>query len=423
MPIKSYLLRMDSQLPGWTRALVLHIVLFLILLEKLSRGSLAEAFFLIGLGVAYSALFWSRERPGTSIGRFAAILGLWVGTVLFWMFFDAGMTAFALIFFLVGYSVTRLPWTGSLPLIGGMIAVDSLLFFMEGKGLSLIGVYALEHAGVYVLLWGARIRREADEESKRHYAELQVLHGQLAKAHEELQQTHRELEEASLHSLRYAVLEERTRIARDLHDSIGHGLTSVIVQLQALPYMLRSGTDEADSTLSTVLDVARGCLQEVRSVVHHMALDETGLGALALKSLIQQLHVQSGLPIHWTDESRSGAWTQEHSELLYRVLQEALTNIIRHADASRVDVKLEEADSELVLTVRDNGTYRGEPPLAEGFGLAGMRARCERAGGVLTVAAVEPQGLELKVRIPIEARTEERGERNDGEADPGAARR
>ena len=79
----------------------------------------------------------------------------------------------------------------------------------------------------------------------------------------------------------FAVLEERSRISRDLHDSIGHGLTSVIVQLQALPYIMKAEAAEADISLKTALVVARRCLQDVRTVVHQMAVDEAGLGLVA----------------------------------------------------------------------------------------------------------------------------------------------
>ncbi|PNB64117.1 sensor histidine kinase, partial [Pseudomonas sp. GW456-E7] len=122
--------------------------------------------------------------------------------------------------------------------------------------------------GLYVFFSSMRFRREARKEAERNHAELAKMHWQLEQAHEELQNAHAELQEASVLSLRYAVLEERTRIARDIHDSIGHELTSVIVQLQSLPYILKSSKEDSDKVIQNVVAVARECLQEVRSVVH-----------------------------------------------------------------------------------------------------------------------------------------------------------
>lgn len=254
--------------------------------------------------------------------------------------------------------------------------------------------------GLYVFFSSMRFRREARKEAERNHAELANMHVQLEQAHEELQKAHTELQEASVLSLRYAVLEERTRIARDIHDSIGHELTSVIVQLQSLPYILISSKEDSEKVIQNVLTVARECLQEVRSVVHQMGRSESMVGLSALRGLIHQVEERSGLSISLdTAGLQEESWPQNISETIYRVLQEALTNTIRHASASRIAVVICNDDAHLHVKITDNGQFTGN--LTFGFGLSGMKDRAEQAGGSLSVKAVQPSGLQIELSLPL----------------------
>ncbi|WP_312116379.1 sensor histidine kinase [Brevibacillus reuszeri] len=353
------------------------------------------------VGCAYLALLWLPDYLRGTRARSAAVIGTWMLTVFYWVMFHAWWTVAALIFYLVGYSALRLPIQLSILLTGAMITADAAIFLLLKGQLDILLVYSIAHAATYVLFWGVRLKREAAEARKRHYEELREVHAELEQAHKELQQTHQELEEATVHLLRFAVLEERSRISRDLHDSIGHGLTSVIVQLQALPYIMKTDAAEADLSLKTVLDVARRCLQDVRQVVHQMAADEAGLGLVALQSLVKQVQEHGGFDLTFTVDRPVSKWQSDISESLYRILQEALTNVIRHAHASRVDVVVSESDGELTMIVVDDGVWSDRRPILPGFGLSSMKARSERVGGVLQIHPVAPHGLRLMVKIPL----------------------
>jgi len=281
-----------------------------------------------------------------------------------------------------------------------------LFFFIKQMPVHDILLYSAIHSSAFVFIWAIRVRREAKESSRKHFEELQQMHSQLEQTHRELQIAHQELEEATALSLRYAVLEERTRIARDLHDSIGHGLTSVIVQLQALPFMIKMNEEKTNQTISTVLEVARQCLTEVRLVVHKMAEEDEDTGLVALKSLIKRVQDQSGLSISFRSLGVMSNWKPEMTEMLYRVLQEALTNVIRHAQATQVAVTVDEHASELTMTVKDNGIFNDDTEYEPGFGLAGMKARCEREGGSCTVQACHPHGMMLIVTVPTDMDTD-----------------
>jgi signal transduction histidine kinase len=387
-----------------SRTVASSVILLAIFAQAMNRTSMPRASLDVILCLAYLALLWAPHGLlGNTRRRVTAVTLLWMLTALSSIVFDSYKTTVVLVFYLVGYIGLRLSGSISVLLAAVVIAADAAIWlYTQQADLNEILMYSIIHTGTYGFLWGARTRREANEIRKHHFQELSEMHAQLEQAHKDLQLTHKELEEAAVRSLRYAVLEERTRIARDIHDSIGHGLTSVIVQLQALPYMIKTNESEADNTLSNVLDVARRCLTEVRTVVHQMAADDAGLGLLAMKNLIKLVQEQSGLYISLTVSGTVTQWKPEISELLYRVLQEAMTNVIRHAEASNVEVSVCESARKITMTVKDDGTFTGDAPPLPGFGLSGMRARCERAGGSFMLRTCQPYGLMIIVKVPLE---------------------
>ena len=293
--------------------------------------------------------------------------------------------------------VFRSWWLGLIILAG-----NGLLLVAAEVELHQIWLYTMAYMVTYIFCWGARIKRESRRESERHYTELQAVHAELSQAHDELQHTHEELERATVRLMHYAVLKERSRISMDLHDSIGNRLTSAIVQLQAIPYMMKVDANEADKAIGTVLGVVRQSLQEVRTVAHQMGSSEAGLGLVALNSLVNEVQELTGCSIELHYAGQRKTWTPETSELLYRILQEALSNIIRHAQASKVSVHIKEQEEDLFMQVEDNGVFTRHQALVPGFGLSSMGARCERAGGSMSIEAIHPHGMKLTVCIPHE---------------------
>lgn len=93
------------------------------------------------------------------------------------------------------------------------------------------------------------------------------------------------------------------------------------------------------------------------------------------------------------------SWPPNVSETIYRILQEALTNIIRHADASHAAAVISNDKSHLYVTITDDGQFTGS--LTYGFGLTGMKERAEKAGGSLTFSAVQPSGLKIELSLPL----------------------
>ncbi|MGG1517791.1 sensor histidine kinase [Paenibacillus oryzisoli] len=381
------------------------IILSLFLLASLFQSveHVSAPLVALFLHTVYLAFLWTPPRWLQPTRRHIVVIILvWAATALSSIVIDESYLIFFLGYFLIGHIALRFSGSLRIGLAAAVMAANAAYWQISGQ-LAPNGIltYSLVHVVMYILIISIQQRWESKQAQQRHFRELGQMHAQLESAHQDLQQMHKELEEATVRSLRFAVLEERTRIARDIHDTIGHGLTSVIVQLQALPYMIKANESEADQALATVLNVARNCLTEVRSVVHQMGRDDAGLGLIALKSLIRTVKEQSRLQIRFATEGTITQWHPEIAEALYRILQEALTNIIRHANASEVEVSITESEGKLVMTVADNGPFRSDSPPQPGFGIMSMMARCERIGGSFELRNHQPHGLRMTIRIPL----------------------
>ncbi len=222
---------------------------------------------------------------------------------------------------------------------------------------------------------------------------------ELEKVHSELKSAHDELQENALQSVRYAALAERTRIAGEIHDGLGHHFTSIIVQLQALKWMVRQNPAQAEQTVDQLLDVSRQGLAEVRSVVKDWSTSERTSDELRM--LASQVAERSGLQLTFHTEGDYGNWGEAVESILYRILQESLTNIVRHSQATEVSVDIRESDDCACLTIVDNGKYDGLYPLKKGFGVQNMIRRCTELQGDCQFVPTPGGGLTVKASLPL----------------------
>jgi two-component system sensor histidine kinase UhpB len=220
----------------------------------------------------------------------------------------------------------------------------------------------------------------------------------LARAFNEmLDRLEEERRESALRALA-AQEHERRRIARELHDEIGQTLTGLVLRSETIA---RRGPPALRGDLEELREEARRGAEDVRSIAQRLrpeALDELGLPA-ALMALTGTLGQQPGLYVERAIEPGL-ALSAEEELVIYRVAQEALTNVVRHARASRVSLTLGRDADAVVLAVTDDGI--GLPRSARGdwTGVRGMRERALLIGAELAVRAVPPRGTEVRLRIP-----------------------
>lgn len=190
---------------------------------------------------------------------------------------------------------------------------------------------------------------------------------------------------------------ERRRIARELHDEVGQTLTAVLMDLKRAGD--RAPDPELRDELAQAQETARASLDEVRRLAHRLrpgVLEDLGLTS-ALTALADEVADHTGLEIRRRFDG--GLVLDEQTELvLYRVAQESLTNVARHAGATRIDLSLVREGAAVVLRIADNG--RGVGPAHEGAGLRGMRERALLIGAQLEVGDAPRAGTQITLRIP-----------------------
>ena len=192
---------------------------------------------------------------------------------------------------------------------------------------------------------------------------------------------------------------ERKRVARELHDEIGQALTALMLQLERLAHDVPPALRE---DVAAAQEGARASLEDVRSVASQLrpeALDDLGL-ASALVALTRRFSQQTGVHVERRIAPDLPPLPGEAELVLYRVAQESLTNVARHAAASRVDLRLAQFDGGVELIVGDDGRGIDGSPV-EGDGLRGMRERAVLLGGALSVTQRVGQGLEIRVEVPV----------------------
>jgi signal transduction histidine kinase len=210
-----------------------------------------------------------------------------------------------------------------------------------------------------------------------------------------------------------AVVEERARIARELHDVIAHNVSVMVVQAAAGEEVFDQDPESARESLSSVASTGRAALTELRRLLGVIRAEEDAgkepafapqPGIEYVGELVRQVN-DAGLPVELSVIGEPRALPEGVGLCAYRIVQEALTNTLRHADASGARVNVRYAADALELQVVDDG--RGSPMVngeAGGHGLIGMRERVALFGGELTATRRAGHGYEVRARLPLEER-------------------
>jgi two-component system, NarL family, sensor histidine kinase UhpB len=194
--------------------------------------------------------------------------------------------------------------------------------------------------------------------------------------------------------------DERRRMARELHDEIGQTLTGVVLALETLE---DRAPEELQAELRSLEASVRSGIEEVRDLVRRLrpeALDDFGLRS-ALVSLGSELSEHSGLRVSPRLDGELPTLSREDELVVYRVAQESLVNVVRHARATRAELSLQAENGEVVLRVRDDGKGIDASGLRSGNGVRGMRERALLVGADLRVVHVVPHGTEVQLRLPV----------------------
>ncbi|MGA9397927.1 MAG: sensor histidine kinase [Anaerolineaceae bacterium] len=199
------------------------------------------------------------------------------------------------------------------------------------------------------------------------------------------------------------VSRERNRMARELHDTLAHTLSSVAVELEAVKTLVKPKPAEAVRVVDQTLKITRNGLNETRKALQDLRalpIEDLGL-TLALKTQAQSIAERGGLKLKMRIDKGMDKTKPDVAYCIYRIAQEALENVVRHADAGQIAVRLARSGGMLALTVRDDGKGFDPEAVAEvdKFGLRGMRERVEMLGGKLTIDSTPGKGTTISLDL------------------------
>ena len=228
------------------------------------------------------------------------------------------------------------------------------------------------------------------------------------RAEEEVQQSRELLRALSAH-LQSIREEERTMIAREIHDELGQALTGLKMDLSSLQKSLRktgeldlSRLTEKTTTMGQLIDSTIQTVRKIATDLRPGILDDLGLVA-AIEWQSQDFQKRTGIKCNFTPDMDDLDLNAERSTTLFRILQETLTNVARHSEATEVIVTLDRDDNDLALEIRDNGKGISQTEISgcRSLGLLGMRERAQRLGGDLKISGAPGEGTIVTARIPL----------------------
>jgi signal transduction histidine kinase len=351
---------------------------------------------LVGFGLLHSRL---PEQNGSPQSQRLADLIIALQTGLVFTLIETTRAGFPLILLFLILSVTVMlynPLRLGLAWLGGFILLTGWFFFeQEGLvgGLRAVAIYA----GLY-LFFG--VVTNALTQARQTQRQNALLLG-------ELQHKNRQLEEYAAEVETLTVVEERNRMAREMHDSIGHRLTTAAVQLEGAQRLAASQPERAAAMIGAGRQEVREALQDLRRTVGRLREPveiELSLPQ-ALHRLAANFQEATGLTVHLQLPANACELAFSQRLALYRTAQEGLTNIQRHAAAHQAWLHLECSPDRVSLQVMDDGCglLAGAPDVGgSGFGLRGLRERAAQLDGAITLSDRPGGGTILAIRLPLQ---------------------
>ncbi len=311
-------------------------------------------------------------------------------------FFKSGWNFFPIVFFILGPQVMI-----DFPLKIGVfwLAVYTLItgfFMISASGLAgLMDLLPYTAGYVFFGFFGwAMVQAQKDRERS------QELLADLQEAHEKLRRYTEKVEELT-------ITEERSRIAREMHDTLGHRLTIAAVQLEGAARLIHTNPQKTETIIKTVHEQVKEGLAELRRTVAMMRapVDEDLPLPQALTRLTAAVKEATGLNLKLELDDGLPALSSGQRHAFFRAAQEGLTNIERHANASEARIRLYREGGRVSLLIEDNGIGLNPAGKKEGLGLTGMRERAGLLSGELVIQPCEGGGTSLLFSLPVQEET------------------
>ncbi len=275
---------------------------------------------------------------------------------------------------------------GILTVIVSLVKYFMLLYYKYSIGnLSQIVFFIIMNVLILGVISFAKYYKEEKEKKDELYTELL--------------KTHTKLKEYSNRVKELVAIEERNKIARDIHDTLGHSMTGVIMQIEMADHMIGKDDDSVSKLLSNAKCSAREGLQKIREIVETLEPNKNiSKGIESIKVLINRFKEITRVDISLKIKGRVVRTSETVNTVLYRVIQESLTNSIRHGHANRININIKYLEHNINFIIQDNGN--GADKIHKGFGLKGIINRIESIGG--KVCFKSEDGFVVEGKLPLE---------------------
>ncbi|MBM7554117.1 sensor histidine kinase [Thalassobacillus pellis] len=254
----------------------------------------------------------------------------------------------------------------------------------------------------------AKVYFNEEDEITRIAGELNQLGDKLKQQKESLMRLADEKAEFARSAHKAATIEERQRLARDLHDAVSQQLFALTMMSQAALRMYDKQPEKARAQLEEITTMALQAQTEMRALLLHLRpvhLSGEPL-KIGVERLVEELKQKCQINFHMKLEEIDDA-SRAVEEHLFRIIQEALSNIMRHSNATDVNLELTRKNRELFLHIGDNGDgfdMAEKEAIIASYGLKTMKERCEEIGGDFTIRSREREGTHIDMRIPMQER-------------------
>lgn len=237
------------------------------------------------------------------------------------------------------------------------------------------------------------------QRDKAEKKQIRQLNEQLKQVNNQLRDANEQLHEFALEKEQMGEMKERNRLAREIHDTLGHILTGISVGIEAVLVLFDIAPDAAKEKLESIGEMSRNGLNDVRRSVRKLKPDslESKSIDLAIHQMADEMSRTTGTKIYFVSYGSGLHYEADEEETIYRMVQEGTTNAIRHGNATEVWIRLDKKDNDIEISIVDNGS--GCPGFEEGFGLTHMRERVEMLSGSIHFASKD--GFEIHASIPI----------------------
>ncbi len=280
---------------------------------------------------------------------------------------------------------------GAITVIASLVKYLILIYYKSNfSNISEMSFFILINIFVLVTINFAQYHKEEKEKKEELYSEL-------LKVHKSLQEYYKKKKKLT-------IVEERNRIARDIHDTLGHSMTAFIMELEIIYRLIDKDNEGAKDLMKKAKQSAREGLTKIRQIVETLDPNEQApLGIQSIQELIDGFANRTGVEVTFEIEGDIVKTSPTINIALYRLVQEALTNAVRHGNASFIQVKIKYKVNKIEFVVINNGSC--EPINKEGYGIKGMKERIYSLNGELQF--IIDDIFTIKGSIPLEVKNDD----------------